>query len=78
MSTQLQLPLFPPDIMEKVKEGHRLAELERLRRELEHVKHQRDGYHGAYNKIKQQFNEQVKSSNASGAPGAVASEGSST
>lgn len=59
MPTQLQLPLFAPDVMERVKEGHRLVEMEKLRRELEHVKHQRDGYHGAFNKLKQQLKENV-------------------
>src|SRR5438105_550626 len=41
--------------MTKVKEGHRLQEMQKLREELEHIKHQRDGYHGQLVKLQKQI-----------------------
>lgn len=52
MGTQLQIPLFPADMMEKIKEAHRQLEMEKLRKEIEHLKHQRAGHIGAYRKLK--------------------------
>ncbi len=56
MGQQLTIPLFPPDMMEKIKEAHRLQELEKLRKEIEHLKHQRAGHIGAYQKLKRKSN----------------------
>lgn len=53
MTNPLQLDLGEP--IRKAKEGHLLQEIVRLQEELEHVKHQRDGYHGQLIKLKKQL-----------------------
>ena len=52
MNEQLKIPLFPPDMMQKIKTAHHLMEMEKLRKEIEHLKHQRAGHIGAYQKLK--------------------------
>lgn len=52
MSNQLQIPLFPDGLFEKVKAGQALMEYVRLQKQIEHLKHQRAGHIGAYKKIK--------------------------
>lgn len=49
---QLEIPLFPADMMQKIKEAHALNEFVRLQKEIEHLKHQRAGHIGAYKKLK--------------------------
>lgn len=46
MNGQLEIPLFPPDMMEKVKEGHRLIEAVKKDQEIEHLKHVIAGHLG--------------------------------
>jgi len=52
MSQQLEIPLFPPDMMQKIKAAHVLIEMEKLRKELAHEKHVKAGYMGALAKEK--------------------------
>lgn len=52
MGTQLTIPLFPEGTFDKVREAYRIQELEKLHREIAHLKHQRAGHIGAYHKIK--------------------------
>ena len=52
MGKQLEIPLFSPDVMEQVKKWQLLHEIERLKAEIEHLKHQRAGHIGAYRKMK--------------------------
>jgi hypothetical protein len=52
MGEQLVIPLFPPDIMERVRAAHALIEMEKLRLENKHLKHVRAGYMGSYSKKK--------------------------
>lgn len=56
-----QPALFPPDMMEKIKEAHRMLELEKqnelLKEENSHLKHQRAGHIGAYKKLKKNAGE---------------------
>lgn len=60
MSRQLQFQFFPDDMMQKIKTAHALRELEaevaRLKKENEHLKHSRAGHMGAYEKLKQSIN----------------------
>jgi hypothetical protein len=50
MATQLEIPLFPPDMMDKIKDAHRRLEIEKLQREVSHLRHVRAGYIGAFKK----------------------------
>lgn len=50
--SQLHIPLFPEDMMQKIKAAHLLQELVKLQKENEHLKHQRAGHIGAYQKLK--------------------------
>lgn len=52
MNNQLQIPLFPEDMMSKIKAAHTLMDMEKMRKEIEHLKHQRAGHIGAYVKLK--------------------------
>ncbi len=52
MGQQLQIPLFSESTMNKVKEAHLRIEMQKLRDELSHLKHQRAGHIGAYKKLK--------------------------
>jgi hypothetical protein len=52
MGIQLQIPLFSDSTMAKVKEGHLWNEMQKLREEVSHLKHQRAGHIGAYKKLK--------------------------
>lgn len=56
MATQLTIPLFGPDTFDKIRKGYALIEMEKMRAEIEHLKHQRAGHIGAYKKLKQQIN----------------------
>lgn len=64
-TTQLELPLFAPDVMEKVKEGHRLLELEKLRKIIEHQSHVIAGHKGAWEKQRKK-KEHEENRNSSG------------
>jgi hypothetical protein len=57
-SAQLEIPLFPPDMMGKIKEAHREMELQKLRKELSHEKHVKAGYVSAFKKAAQKRKEQ--------------------
>lgn len=56
MGQQLTIPLFPPDLMEKVKEAHRLQEVEKLRQIIEHQTHVIAGFKGYRTKRKKSKN----------------------
>lgn len=49
---QLQLPLFPDGMFEKVKEAYRAQEFAKLQKELEHLKHRVAGFVGYRTKRK--------------------------
>lgn len=52
MGQQLQIPLFPEGMFEKIKAAHALQEFVKLQKQIEHLKHQRAGHIGAYRKLK--------------------------
>ena len=52
MGQQLQIPLFPEDMMRKIKAAHALQDYVKLQKENEHLKHQRAGHIGAFIKLK--------------------------
>ncbi|WP_317899447.1 hypothetical protein [Aurantibacillus circumpalustris] len=56
MNDQFQIPLFPPDMMQKIKDAHAMIEkdkeIERLKKDLSHERHVKAGYIGAYKKNK--------------------------
>lgn len=66
MAKQLELPLFATDTMQKIKQAHLLIDLEKMKREIEHLKHQRAGHIGAYQKLKQKNDEANKQNFTSG------------
>lgn len=49
---QLQLPLFPDGMFEKVKEAYRAQEFDKLQKEIEHLKHRIAGFVGYRTKRK--------------------------
>lgn len=52
MVRQLELPLFPEGLFEKVKAGQLLAEINALKKQVSHEKHVKAGYVSAWMKEK--------------------------
>lgn len=57
---QLQIPLFPDGMFDKIRQAYHLQEVEKLQKEIAHLKHQRAGHIGAYNKLKKQKDDHDK------------------
>lgn len=55
MGQQLEIPLFPDGMFEKVRQAYAFQEVVKLQIENEHLKHKCAGHIGAYRKLKKQI-----------------------